>query len=146
MTALKTTGAPWHFWGVAIVMVLWNGLAAFDYILSVIQGAAYYRASGMTEAQVTYFSTLPLWASAAWSVSVWSSVVGGLLFVFRRRLSAALLAVSVTGTLGYIAYTYVLSDGRSFMGAMWPMPGIVAVTMVCLIAYIGALGRKGIMR
>lgn len=145
MTVNTTISAPWHFWAVAVLMVLWNGLAAFDYILSVALGDAYYVMSGMTEAQVAYFKGLPVWVSVAWAISVWGGVAGALLFLLRRRLSAVLLSVSMAGTLGYIAYTYALSDGRSAMGALWPMPAIVAAIMVCLVGYIGLLGRRGVV-
>jgi hypothetical protein len=146
MTLTNTARAPWHFWAVAVILVLWNGVAAYDYILSAVQGDAYYESSGMTAAQKAYFSTLPLWVTVAWTVSVWSGAAGGLAYLLRLRLAAVLLTVSVAGTLAYIAHTYFLSDGRAAMGALWPMPVVVAVVMTGLVAYIGVLGRSGVVR
>ncbi|MBP2157730.1 MULTISPECIES: hypothetical protein [Asticcacaulis] len=146
MTADNKPGAPWHFWAVALVLVLWNGLATFDYVSSVVQGDAYYESSGMTAAQVAYFNTLPIWVTVAWTVSVWGALAGGVAFLFRRKLAGLLLGVATAGTAAYVFHAYALSDGRAAMGVMWPMPAIVTVILACLVGYVALLARQGIVR
>jgi hypothetical protein len=79
--------APWHYWLVGAIWLAWNALAAMDYIFSVTQRAAYYQASGMSASQIAYFSSMPLWVTGAWTVSVWAGVLSAGLFVLRRGLS-----------------------------------------------------------
>jgi hypothetical protein len=146
MTANNKPGTPWHFWALAVVLVLWNGLAAFDYVSSVVLGDAYYKSSGMTAAQVAYFSKLPMWVTVAWTVSVWGTVAGGVAFLLRRRFAGVLLGAAAAATAGYVLHTYMLSEGRAAMGIMWPMPAIVAVVLACLVGYVAILARRGIMR
>lgn len=146
MTANNKPGTPWHFWAVAVVLVLWNAVATFDYLSSVVQGDAYYKSSGMTPAQVAYFSTLPMWVTVAWTVSVWGAVAGGVAFLLRRRLAGVLLGAAAAATAGYVLHTYVLSEGRAAMGVMWPMPAIIAVVLACLAGYVAFLTRRGFMR
>jgi len=146
MTADNKPGTPWHFWAVAVVLVLWNGLATFDYVSSVVQGEDYYESSGMTAGQVAYFSTLPMWVTMAWTVSVWGGLAGAIAFLLRRRFAGLLLGTAAAATAGYVLHAYVLSEGRAAMGVMWPMPAIVTVILVCLVGYVALLARQGFVR
>lgn len=146
MTADKTIRTPWHFWAVAVVLVLWNGLATFDYISSVVQGDDYMKASGMTQAQMAYYKAMPPWVDVAWTASVWGGAAGALAYLLRHRWAAVLLTVSVAGTLGYILYAYALSDGRSAMGVLWPAPAVVAVITACLVGYAVFLTQRAVLR
>lgn len=138
--------APWHLWVIGGLMLLWSVLTAFDYVMSLAQGEAYMRSSGMTDSQVLYFSTLPLWVTLAWTASVWGGVVGVLALLLRRKLAIAGFVASLAGTCGYILYTLILSGGKSAMGAMWFMPMVIGVLTVALTAYAYRLSAKGILR
>lgn len=46
-----TTKTPWHLWLVGVIAVLFNGIGAFDYVMSMAQGASYMASAGMTPAQ-----------------------------------------------------------------------------------------------
>lgn len=135
---------PWHYWTICAVWVAWNGLAVMDYVLSVTQGAAYFRESGMSDAQVRYFSGLPLWATAAWTVSVWAAALSAVLLVVKKSVAVWPLRAAILGTLGYCLYVYALSDGVSAMGGMWFMPAVVTGFMIALDVYIQKMRRAGI--
>ena len=40
--------APWHLWVVGIIAVLFNSIGAFDYVMTMTQGASYLTSMGMT--------------------------------------------------------------------------------------------------
>ncbi len=110
-------------------------MATMDYVLSVTQGEAYFRDSGMGDAQVRYFSSFPIWATIAWTVSVWAAALSALFLVFRHRLFVWPLRAAIVGTLGYCLYVYALSEGIAAMGGMWFMPAVVTGAMMALDVY-----------
>ena len=84
MTTMQGTsraGAPWHFWVVAVVSLLWNSFGGYDYTMSHLSGDAYYRQMGMTEGQITAMVAYPSWMHAVWAVGVWGSVLGSILLL-----------------------------------------------------------------
>ena len=137
---------PWHLWAVGGVLTAFNALGAFDYVMSVSQGEDYFRSSGMTDAQVAYFSSVPIWATAAWTISVWAGLFGGVLLMLRHKLAPLMLAFCVLGTAAYAFYTLVLSEGREAMGALWFMPLLVTVLTTLAAAYSSAMAKRGVLR
>src|SRR6187431_420661 len=94
-TDTARVGAPWHFWLVAVIALCWNGFGGFDYTMSHLQGETYYRAAGMTEAQIAYMDTYPYWMHAVWATGVWGSVVGSMLLLMRLRWAFHAFVVSI---------------------------------------------------
>ena len=111
---------PWHGWLLGGLLLLYGLAAAFDHGMSLAQGEAYYRASGMSEPQVAYFSAQPAWAIAGWTLSVWAGPAG---------------------SLAYIVYLLVLTDGRAAMGVLWAMPLVLAALMILMVPYSVRLAR-----
>lgn len=103
--------------------------------MSIVQGADYFVASGMTPSQVEYFLNFPVWATVAWTVSVWGMLLATIAFLLRARITFILFTVSLTGTLLYILYVFVLSEGREAMGVIWPAPLFIAGITAAMIFY-----------
>src|SRR5690349_9856281 len=95
---------PWHFWVVAAASALWNGFGGYDYTMSHVQGEAYYRQMGMTDAQIAYMASYPTWMHAVWAIGVWGSVLGAILLLLRSKWAFHAFAVSFLGALGNLAY------------------------------------------
>jgi hypothetical protein len=127
-------------------MLVWGLLSGGDHVMSVVMGEDYYQASGMTAPQMAYFSSLPLWVTVAWTVSVWGALAGAIALMLRRRLATFLFAASVVGTILYIVHTCFLSEGIAAMGAVWFMPIVIAVILIALAAYTSAMTRRGLLR
>lgn len=126
---------PWHGWVLGGIFLLYSIAATYDYIMSLAVGVSYYRASGMSDAQINYFSSIPDWAVVGWTLSVWGGLLGSFALLFRHRTASTLFAVSLLGSMGYILYTLGLSAGREAMGALWLMPIILAAITTALIFY-----------
>jgi hypothetical protein len=136
---------PWHAWVLGLVFLLFGLASGFDHVMSISQGESYYRASGMTEKQVIYFSSVPLWAVLAWTASVWGGLLGAGAILLHRRIALPLFAISVAGSLVYILYSFGLSAGQEAMGLLWPMPILVMVLTAGMIFYCGRLIKKDIL-
>ncbi len=50
-----TIKTPWHLWLVGVIAVLFNAIGAFDYVMSMAQGASYMASAGMTQAQIAHY-------------------------------------------------------------------------------------------
>lgn len=138
---------PWHFWLVAALSVLWNGFGAYDYTMSHVQGEAYLRSAGMTDAQMAYFNAMPAWMTAAWAIGVWASVAGALLLILRSKWTFHAFVVSLLGFLASLVYTHMLSNGGELMGQMGMiMNVVVAAALVFFVWYAQVMTRRGVLR
>lgn len=126
---------PWHGWVLGGIFLLYSIAAAYDYVMSFAMGESYYRTSGMTDAQVIYFSSVPVWAMIGWTLSVWGGLFGAIALLFRQRVASTLFSISLVGGLIYILHVLVLSAGREAMGVLWLMPIVIALITVALIFY-----------
>lgn len=132
---VKKPALPWHGWLLGGVFLLFGFASTFDHVMSLVQGETYYRASGMTDSQVAYFLSIPMWAIIGWTLSVWGSLFASLALLLRNRFAAPLFSVSLVGGLIYMLYTLVLSAGKEAMGVLWVMPIIIAVLTGFMIFY-----------
>lgn len=138
---------PWHLWVVGILSLLWNGYGGYDYTMSQLQGDAYYRASGMTDAQIAYFHAYPTWMIAVWAIGVWGSVLGSILLLARSRWAFHAFVVSLAAVLVSLLYAYVLKPQADAMTGMTTMMQAV-ITIACgLFAYYSwAMTKRGVLR
>ena len=141
-----TRAMPWHGWLAGGLLLLFGIAAAFDHGMSMALGERFYRASGMSEAQVAYFSGVPAWATAGWTLSVWGGLLAAAALLLRRRRAAWLFAGSLLGGLVYMLYLLALSEGREAMGVLWMMPVVMAVITALMIRYCLHLSRRGVLR
>ena len=61
----------------------------------------------MSESQVAFFTAVPLWAVAGWTLSVWGGLCGSAALLLRRRVATGLLAVSLAGSAVYMLHVLV---------------------------------------
>lgn len=135
---------PWHFWLVAAVSALWNGFGGYDYTMSHLQGEAYYRQMGMTDAQVAQMAAYPTWMHAVWAIGVWGSVLGAILLLVRRRWAMHAFAVSFLGAAGNLIYTAMTPGAAQAMGLA--MPVVILAICGALVWYSWAMTKRGVLR
>ena len=146
MTTTAETQAPstpWHFWVVAVVSLVWNAIGGFDYTMSHLQGGAYMRSAGMTEAQIAFMAAYPTWMHAVWAVGVWGSVLGSLLLLARSKWAFHSFALSTLGALGALIYGAMAPAG-STMGLTFPI--LIVVICLVLVWYAWTMTKRGVLR
>jgi ribose/xylose/arabinose/galactoside ABC-type transport system permease subunit len=146
-TDTPRTGAPWHFWLVAVISVLWNSYGGYDYAMSQLKGDAYYQQMHMTEAQIAYMHAYPVWMVAVWAIGVWGAVLGSLLLLLRSRYAVPAFVASLAGFLVSLVYTYLLSDGSKVMGQSGMIMQLV-ILAGCLffLWYAQLMAKRGVLR
>jgi hypothetical protein len=144
----QTTGkTPWHVWLVGVVALLFNAIGAFDYVMSMTQGASYLAKAGMTPAQIAHYMEMPTWMTAVWAIGVWGAMLGSLLILLRNRLAVPVFAVSLAAFLVSLVYTYVLTNGGEIMGGqMAIVSAVITVLLIFFIWYSRLMTKRGVLR
>lgn len=138
--------APWHLWLVGVLTLLWNGVGAFDYLMTKTRNASYMGA--FTPEQLDYFYAFPAWVVACWAASVWGGVLGSALLLLRRRWAVPVLAVSLAAMLPTWIYNYLLTDGLRIMGGAGAAAFSAAIFVVALALWLYArrMAKAGVLR
>ncbi|NEX93254.1 hypothetical protein [Caulobacter sp. 17J65-9] len=138
---------PWHLWVVGVLALLWNGYGGYDFVMTFMKGEAYFRAHGMSDAQIAYFQSMPNWLIGPWALGVWSSVAGSILLLLRMRWAFHAFVVSLLGLTTTLVYTYLLSDGGKIGGVDGTiMYAVIAAVIVLLAWYSHAMAKRGVLR
>ena len=137
-----TTKTPWHLWLVGVIAVLFNAIGAFDYVMSMAQGASYMASAGMTPAQIAHYQEMPVWMIAIWTTGVWGAVLGSVLILLRNRLAFPVFAVSLAAFLVNLLYTYVLTEGGEIMGGQMVIASVVITALLLFFMWYSRLMIK----
>lgn len=140
----KKANAPWSFWLIAGVALLWNSFGAFDYVMSLTQGAAYYRQSGMNEALIAHYVSHPLLVFAPWTFGIGGAVVGSLLLLFRRREAVWAFIASLAGSIVSLVTTVLLASREALQGGMLIMPIVILGVSVGFVLYSRVMSQRGV--
>ena len=132
-------------WIAGTLLFLFGLLAAFDYVMRLSSGEPYYRSSGMNDFQVAYYTSVPLWATGGWTLSVWGGLIGAALLLLRRAPARTFFLLSLLGNLIYDLYIYALSPGREAMGGLWWMPILMTVITAAMVWYTDRLRARRVL-
>ena len=135
-----------HLWIVGGLATLWNGLGAFDYLMTQTRNEAYL--AKFTDPQRVHFESFPIWMETAWALGVWGGVAGSLLLLARSRHASTAFAVSLAGLAGSTVYQYVLTSPPEEMksGAMIGMNIAFWVAAIGLLVYAREMRQRGVLR
>ncbi|KAB2844937.1 MAG: hypothetical protein F9K47_01895 [Burkholderiales bacterium] len=145
-TLTPSDSAPWHLWLIGILALLWNGMGAFDYLMTQTRNASYM--AGFAPEQLDYFYGLPKWSLATWAISVWSGVLASVLLLLRRRWAKPAFAVSLLAMLPTFVHNYLLSKGYEIMGGAAGLAFTLTIVAVGigLLIYSGRMVKNQILR
>ena len=134
---------PWQVWVVGAAALLWNGIGAFDYLMTQTRNEAYMAA--FTQQQLEYFYGFPGWAVAAWAIAVWGGVLGAILLLLRRRYAVPVFLASFVAMLVTTFHNFVLSNGLEIVtdAGSRIFTGIIFVVALALYLYSLLLARRG---
>jgi hypothetical protein len=139
--------APKHLWVVGILSLLWNGYGAYDYPMSHIGGLDFFEAAGLDEAAFAWFEAMPAWATAAWAIGVWVSLLGSVLLLLRSRHAATAFLVSIVGALCSFAYQFTSARPASLEGTMTTvMPIVIMILIAAQWYYARRQAAAGVLR
>jgi len=139
--------APWHYWVVTALALLWNAFGAYDYFMTKTGGDAYLKTMGETAPQIAHMHAYPVWMTANWAIGVWGGLLGALLLVARTRYAFHVFLVSLAAVLVMLVYTYLLSDGGKVMGQQGTLFNLLILALSLLFTgYSRAMAKRGVLR
>ena len=142
-----TERTPWHVWLVGAIALLFNSIGAFDYVMSMTQGASYMAKAGMTPEQIAHYQTMPGWMIAVWAIGVWGAMLGSLLILLRNRYAFPVFAVSLAAFLVSLVYTYGMTDGGEVMGGqMLIASAVITALLLFFLFYARKMAKRGVLR
>jgi hypothetical protein len=140
--------APWHYWVVTVLAIVWNAFGAYDYFMTKTGGDAYMKKGGMSDAQIAYLHAYPAWMTADWAIGVWGGLLAALLLIPRTRYAFHVFVASLAAVLGMLLYTFVLSDGAKLPGhqQLEAFDVMILAAAVFLAWYAWVMTKKGVLR
>lgn len=146
-TTTSTAQTPWHLWAVGIVSLLWNSFGAYDYTMSHIGGPEFFRNMGLDEEAFAWFESMPVWATAAWAIGVWVSLLGAILLLARSRHATTAFLVSLAGAAVSFTYQFMSDRPPSMEGAMaTTMPIVILAAIGAQWYYAKRMTAAGVLR
>ncbi len=136
-----TSAPPRWFWIASGLGLVWNlvGVAAFLAQMGM-------DLSQLGEAERAYYEDMPLWATVAYGVAVFSGCVGCLALLLRRSWALPMLLLCLVGIVIQIFHSIVLADGIEIFGPEGlALPGAVFLIALLLTWLAHHASRHGWM-
>lgn len=145
MEEIGRAKAPWHLWAIGIAILLWNAVAAFNYVMTQTRNESYM--ASFTPAQLEYFYGFPTWVDATWAIAVWGGVLAAAALLARSRFAVPLFIASFAAMLVTAFYNYLLSNGLELMGTGGAIfSAVIFVIALLMIFYARAMSAVGQLR
>jgi len=117
------------YWIIAVVSLLWNGFGGFDYYMTQTRNPAYL--SQFPAEIIQYIDIMPVWATVAWAIGVWGSVLGSILLLLRSGWAVPVFWISLLGLAASTCYQVYVGMPPSMQTPA--MLGMMAVIWLALI-------------
>ena len=147
MAGAPRSAAPWHFWAVGLISLLWNCYGGYDYTMSHVGGLEFFQSMGFDEEVYAWFQAIPAWATAAWAIGVWVSLLGSVLLLARSRHAATAFLVALVGAAASFAYQFTSARPASLEGfGNTVMPVVILIAIVLQWYYARRMAAAGVLR
>jgi hypothetical protein len=120
---------PLWFWISAALGLLWNLFGLFRFSVDSFASVEKLMASGMTQAQASLYTGLPVWMTIVFAVGVIGGTLGCILLLLRKKQAFAVFAASLAGYIALYAGDIALGVFAAF-----GTPQVAILTTVVLIA------------
>lgn len=146
-TLAASAPAPRSFWAVAAISLLWNAFGCYDYAMSKLDPAAYFKTVGLSAESVAYMESLPSWLTAFWALGVWGSLAGSVLLLLRSRRAVTAFAASLVGLAVSQVYQWTtIMPAEMRTPGMWMMTAVIWGALLFFIWYARRMLRAGVLR
>lgn len=142
MTTDATNKPRFGFWIIGVLMLIWNLLGVHGYIQQAYNTEA-FRAQYSIE-QLDIIDRLPVWVTAAFAIAVFSSALGCLLMLAKRKVSNLLFKIGLVAVVFQTSFNLFMNEGKQFYGAMeYSMLIMIPLISIFLVWYSDKSIKKG---
>ncbi|MEZ4841105.1 MAG: hypothetical protein R2821_06215 [Flavobacteriaceae bacterium] len=126
MNTISKTKPPVWFWIISVIALLWNAMGVNAYIQQAYKTDSFKAM--YTEEQLDMIANTPAWATAAFAVAVFGSILGCLGLLLRKKWAKSLFILSLLGIIVQMTYNLFISKAMEVYG-----PGAVIMPILVLV-------------
>ena len=137
-------GRPWHLWVVGILCLLFGGMGAFDWVMTMTRNEAYL--SALPQETLDFYFSFPVWMFVLWAIGNFGGLIGALLLLMKKSLAVPFLAASLVAGIITTVNTYAFAEGLKFTGTAGLVTSLVFLTIAALVlVYARKMTAKGVL-
>lgn len=137
---------PWHLWMVGLLLLLVNGIGAYDYVQTRRHNVGYFEYQGYGPAQIQYFSDYPVVPLVFWTVNIVSGLAAVVFLLLRSRWAVATAAAATISRMCLQVVTFGFMDRWNILGARLGATDIgVLVLTAVLWWYCLVMRRRSVL-
>ena len=126
------------------VFLVWNLIGLAFYYQQMTLTTDIMVSQGLSDAQIAWIQSTPVWANAAYAIAVTSGLIASLLLLLRKALAIPAYLLSFLGVMVQDIETFLLrSPGDVWGSGAYVLPSIVVLIAIVEIAYSRTSKRKG---
>lgn len=137
------TKAPWHLWVVGILTLLFNSVGGFSYTMTRL---GRLEQLGMSEAEIAFFESAPVWSNASWALGVWGAITGSVLILLRSRFAVHAVIVAIIGLLGSNYWQYGVATDVPESLQSPALTVMIWVSTLFMLFYSTRMVRAGVLK
>jgi hypothetical protein len=137
--AIKT---PFWFWGVTVLLLLWEVMGCFACVMQIALGAA--AMGPVDDWSLRYYAALPFWYNWVYAVATGGGLLGGVALILRDKRAIYLFWLSFVAIIVMFGYTFAATDLITHKGLdrVLPFPIFIAAVGAFSIWFAGTAMRR----
>lgn len=136
-----TIPTPWHLWIIGGLLLIFNGMASFDFAATMARFEPYI--AGYPQEALDYYYHAPSWMFAMWGGSIFGGLLGAVFLLLRRKIAVPVMAAAWICSVVVAIHDYVnpapISPGAGFYALM-------LLVALLVLFYMYWLARRGVLR
>ena len=143
MEERRETKTPWHLWVVGGLLLIWQGLATFDYVATVARFEPWL--SQFPDEALAYFFNAPLWMYVIWGVGSIGGLIGVIFLLMRDRKAVPVFLAALIASAVSIFYSFANPPPGDVGGGPGFMIAVLAIA-IAIFSYFVWLQKRGVLR
>lgn len=135
--------APWWYWAVAVLALLWMLLGVFAWIMDLRMTPE--QLATLAPGQQQLYAARPQWVFVVYAIAVFSGLAGAIGLLLRKRWATTYFLVSLVAVVIQFGYTLFVMDAIGVLGAgmALPFPLVIVAFAVFLLWFARYARRHG---
>ena len=130
------------FWIIGIFALIWNSLGIHGYLQQAYNTDAFR--SQYSEKVLEAIDNLPSWYAAVFAIAVFSSTIGCLLMLGKKKISNLLFKIGLLAVIIQTCYNLFIYEGKEFYGSIeYAMLIMIPAISIYLVWYSKITTQKG---
>ena len=135
--------APWWYWAVAVLALLWMLLGVFAWTMDLRMTPE--QLAALSPGQQQLYAARPQWVFLVYAVAVFSGLAGAIGLLLRKRWATTWFLVSLVAVVIQFGYTLFVMDAIGLLGPgmALPFPLVIIAFAVFLLWFARYARRHG---